>query len=129
MIDAYNDVENVENVDAVNVSRTSFGAHFDRSRDEFWLAESLKKMGEENCPGDEDEFEELKNDVEDLVADAYEEEYKDAFERVKAVTKASVSMPKKDRIISGELGPRELKGVCFQLSNEDRLIWKKEGKS
>lgn len=129
LIDAYNDVENVENVDAVNVSRTSFGAHFDRSRDEFWLAESVKKMGEENCPGDEDEFEELKNDVEDLVADAYEEEYKDAFERVKAVTKASASMPKKDRIISGELGPRELKGVCFQLSNEDRLIWKKEGKS
>jgi hypothetical protein len=45
------------------------------------------------------------------------------------VTKASSSMPKKDRIISGELGSRELKGVCFQLSNENRLIWKKEGKS
>ena len=129
LLDAYNDVKGVEKVDAVNVSDTTFGSHFGRSRDEFWLAESVKKMGEENCPGDEDEFEELKDDVEGHVADTYEEEYNDAFERVKAVTKASASMPKKDRIISGELGSRELKGVCFQLSNEDRLIWKKEGKS
>ena len=86
-------------------------------------------MGEENCPGDEDEFEELKDDMEGHVADTYEGDYKDAYERVKAVTKTASTMPKKDRIISGELGPRELKGVCYQLSNEDRLIWKKEGKS
>ena len=129
LMDAYNDVKGVEKVDTVNVACTTFGPHFGRSRDEFWLAESVKKMGEENCPGDEDEFEELKDDMEGHVADTYEEEYKDAYERVKAVTKASSSMPKKDRIISGELGPRELKGVCFQLSNENRLIWKKEGKS
>lgn len=129
LMDAYNDVKGVEKVDTVNVMCTTFGPHFGRSRDEFWLAESVKKMGEENCPGDEDEFEELKDDVEGHVADTYEEEYKDAYERVKAVTKASSSMPKKDRIISGELGARELKGVCFQLSNENRLIWKKEGKS
>ena len=129
LMDAYNDVEGEEVVDTENVSDSSFGAHFGRSRDEFWLAESVKKMGEENCPGDEDEFEELKDDMEGHVADTYEGDYKDAYERVKAVTKTASTMPKKDRIISGELGPRELKGVCYQLSNEDRLIWKKEGKS
>ena len=37
---------------------------------------------------------ELKDDVEGHVADTYEEDYKDAYERVKAVTKASASVLK-----------------------------------
>lgn len=130
LLDAYNDVNDISGVDEGNVGSTKFGRHFDRSREEFWLAESVKKMSEENCPGDIDEFEELKDDMEGHVADTYEEDYDDAYERLKAVTDKSTSMPlKTNRIISGELGPRERKGVCYQLSNEDRLVWKKEEKS
>ena len=55
----------------------------------------------------------------------YEEEYDNAYCRLKAVTDKATSFVKKERIISGELGSPELKGICFQLSNEDRLVWKK----
>ncbi len=126
LLAAYNDVDGVSGIDEESVKSSEFAGHYNRSRDEFWLAESVKKMDEENSPGDKDEFEELKDDMEDYVADTYEQTYKDANQRMRAVTDKSTSMPKKDRIISSELGVRELKGVCFQLSNEDRLIWKDE---
>lgn len=126
LLDAYNDVDGVTGINEETVKSSEFAGHYNRARDEFWLAESVKKMEEENRPGDTDEFEELKDDMEDFVADTYEQKYNDANQRMRAVTDKSTSMPKKDRIISSELGARELKGVCFQLSNEDRLIWKDE---
>lgn len=127
LIDAYNDVEGSATVSSENVGESCFANHFGRSREQFWLAESIRKMSEENCPGDIDEFKELESDVKDHVADVYESQHKDAYEKVKAVTNQATTMPKKEnRIISGELGSRELKGVCFQLSNNDELVWKKK---
>lgn len=125
LIDAYNDVKD-DGVTPENVEESAFGKHYKRSRDEFWLAESVRKMGVENCPGDIDEFQELEEDMMHHVADKYEDVYENAYKKLKAVTDKSTSFPKKERIISGELGPAELKGVCFQLSNEDRLIWKEK---
>ena len=127
LLDAYNDFETDEFINTDNVDSSRHAKHFSRSREEFWLAESVRKMSEENCPGDRDEYEELLNDMLHHVADTHEEDYKNAFERVKAVTAKATSLQKKDnRIISGELSSGELKGVCFQLSNEDKLIWKSE---
>lgn len=125
LIDAYNDVKK-EGITMENVTSSSYGSHYGRSREEFWLAEGVRKMSEENCPGEDDEFAELANDMYHHVADTYEDEYENAYKRLKAVTNKSLSFPKKDRIISGELGAAELKGVCFQLSNEDKLIWKEK---
>ncbi len=124
LINAYNDV-NSEDLSIDNVEKSEYGEHYKRSREEFWLAESVKKMSQENCPGDLDEFAELEDDMYGYVVDTYEEKHDNAFRKVKAVTGIASNFPRKERVISGELGARELKGVCFQLSNEDRLIWKK----
>lgn len=130
IIDAYNDVNGTNEINTDNVTDTNFSNHFERSRDEFWMAESVKKMSEENCPGDCDEFNELKDDMYDHVADTYEEDHENAFKKLKEVTGKAASLPiREQRIISGELSSRELKGVCFHLSNENRLIWKKDKRS
>lgn len=127
LVDAYNDFKGCDDLTPDNVGLSEFAKHLEMSRDEFWMAESVRKMSEENCPGDTDEFAELERDMLHHVIDTYEDDYSNALDRVKAVTKQSTSMPKKEnRIISGELGPGELKGVCFQLSNEDELVWKKK---
>lgn len=126
LIDAYNDVERTELITSKNVSESKYSKHFIRSREEFWLAESVKKMSEENCPGDNDEFSELEDDMYRHIADTYEDVYENAYKRVKAVTDKATSFVRKERIISGELGSSELKGVCFQLSNENKLIWKEK---
>ena len=125
LIDAYNDV-NDDGITTENVEASVYGKHYNRSREEFWLAESVRKMSEENCPGDNNEFAELEDDMYRHVADTYEDFHENAFKKVKAVTDKSLSFRTKERIITGELGSSELKGVCFQLSNEDRLIWKEK---
>ena len=125
LLEAYTDANGNFVISKENVISSKFQAHFKRSREEFWLAESIKKMSVENCPGDCDDFNELMNDMYYHVADIYEEEYDNAYCRLKAVTDKATSFVKKERIISGELGSPELKGICFQLSNEDRLVWKK----
>lgn len=130
LLDAYNDVDEVSGINKDNVLDSAYGKHYEYARDQFWLAESIKKMSEENCPGDIDEFGELKDDMDAHVQDAYSEDYENAFKCVKAVTDKATSMPlKANRIISGELGTRERKGLCYHLSNENRLIWKKEENS
>lgn len=125
LLEAYTDANGNFVISKENVRLSKYQSHFKRSREEFWLAESIKKMSVENCPGDCDDFNELMNDMYYHVADIYEEEYDNAYCRLKAVTDKATSFVKKERIISGELGSPELKGICFQLSNEDRLVWKK----
>ena len=130
LLDAYNDVEGFSSISQSNVDLSEYSKHFNRSRDEFWLAESVKKMSEENNPGDNDEFEDIKDEMEGHVADTYEDNYENSLRRVKAVTDKSATMPiKTDWVVSSQLGARAMKGICYQLSNEDRLIWKEEGKS
>ena len=127
LMDAYSDVDSTETITIENVDGSAFSRHFRDARDQFWMAESIKKLSEENSPGDTDEFREFEKDVRQHVADVYESEYKNAYERVKVVTKEATTMPKREnRVISGEIGGGELRGVCYQLSNKDELIWKKE---
>lgn len=127
LIVAYNDAEGTGTIYGDNVKTSRYGKHFERSRDQFWLAESVKKMSDENCPGDRDEFMELESDMMHHIADCYEDDYENAYNRVKSVTDKATTLPiKENRIISGELSSGELKGVCFHLSNKDMLIWKEE---
>ncbi len=127
LMDAYNDVEGGDAITPENIGDTTYSRHFGFSRDEFWMAESVKKMSVENTPGDKDEFKELEKDMLHHVNDTYETAQANGYERMKAVTDKATSMPKKEnRVISGELGAGELKGVCYQLSNKDELVWKKK---
>ena len=126
LLDAYNDADTIKSVDTKNVVQSRFASHFSRARDCYWIAESLRKMSEENSPGDTDEFGELKKDMYLHVSDIYEEDYSNALLRNKEVIKEAKNfLPKSDRIISGEIGPGEKMGLCYHLSNDNKLIWKK----
>lgn len=126
LVDAYNSVNENSEITTENISSTSFRSHFSRARDCYWLAESLRKMSMENTPGDEDEFEEFKADMEFHVADTYEQEFSNGLERNRAVIADSKTFsPKADRIISGEISSGEKIGACYHLSNDNKLIWVK----
>lgn len=125
LVDAYNDSEEAKSITIENVSHSSYAHHFDRARNCFWISESLRKMSEENAPGDTDEFGEFKKDMEYHVADTYEDFFPNALARNKAVIKeATTFSPKADRVISGEISSGEKIGVCYHLSNDNKLIWK-----
>jgi hypothetical protein len=127
LMDAYNDEHKSDNLTIDSLDGTKYNGHFHRSRDQFWIAESVRKLSEEIRPGDVNEFCDLEDDMIHHIADKHEEEYDNAFLHVKAVTDKATSLSiKSQSLISGYLGSGALKGVCFQLSNEDRLIWKEK---
>ena len=63
LLEAYTDANGNFVISKENVRLSKYQSHFKRSREEFWLAESIKKMSVENCPGDCDDFNELMNDM------------------------------------------------------------------
>lgn len=125
LLDAYNDEYESGDLIIDGLDGTKYNGHFLRSRDQFWMAESVKKLSEEIRPGDVDEFCDLEDDMIHHIADTHEEKYDNAFLHVKTVTDKATSLSiKSQSLISGYLGSGALKGICFQLSNEDILIWK-----
>ncbi len=123
LLDAYSESLSSE-IALSNIVGTKYESHFSRARDSFWKAESLRKMSEENTPGERDEFDEFKRDMHMHVADVYEDEYENGIKRNRAVLDCAKTMlPKQNRIIYGEIGPIERMGTCYHLSNDNKLIW------
>lgn len=124
LLDAYSESGEIDGLQSVANSR--FSDHFTRARKTFWIAESLRKISEDNSPGETDEFADFMEDMELHVADVYEEDYSSGLERNKdVIAEAKKYIPKASYIISGQIGAGEKIGVCYHLSNNNKLIWVK----
>lgn len=66
----------------------------------------------------------MKDSIERYVSDDYYNDYDDAFKKLIAVTKAASMYNLKNMLISHLVDSNVKKGICYHLSNEDRLIWK-----
>lgn len=124
LLNAYNEIEPYTSLE--NIDTSKFADHYARARKTFWKAESLRKISEDNSPGETDEFAEFMDDMELHVADVYEDDYENGLERnKKVISEAKKYTPKRARIISEEISSGEKMGVCYHLSNNNRLIWVK----
>lgn len=123
LLDAYNEKRPCI-LTSESVLTSEYQKHFKRARDTFWLAESVRKISEDNSPGDSDEFAELKSDMFFQVADVYDEPHDSGLDKNREVlSEAKKFIPKTDRIISGEISAGEKVGVCYHLSNDNILKW------
>ena len=130
LVDAYSDA-NKSSITQINLNDENmamYKAHFTASREQFYLAESAAMIGKEICSGGNDEYSEIKDNIEEHVIDEYYSQYHtDGFEKVKAVTKsASQYQVEEMNSVKPIISSRVLKGMCFQLSNENKLIWVKK---
>lgn len=106
LLDAYSESGEIDGLQSVANSR--FSDHFTRARKTFWIAESLRKISEDNSPGETDEFADFMEDMELHVADVYEEDYSSGLERNKdVIAEAKKYIPKASYIISGQIGAGE----------------------
>jgi len=95
--------------------------HFNRSREAFYHSESLRVFVRDKTePGT---FESLQDEVCDAVADTCDSDYGDGFARVVAVTDKAQILNLDAHPLSPSTLPRDLKGICHQLANDDRLDW------
>ena len=97
--------------------------HLQRQRECFYYAESLRNFARDSVPVGT--FEELQGEVHAGVVDVAELSHTDSFDRVNAVTSAAINMHLTANPLIQVAKAQDRKGICHQLANEDRLIWKK----
>jgi len=97
--------------------------HFDRSREDFYRADSLRVFSRATVPAGT--FESLQDEVYRGVVDIAESAHKDGFERVKETVKAARNLPIHSHALVSVLTHDDKSGICHQLANSDKLIWVK----
>ncbi|MEU4494195.1 ABC-three component system protein [Streptomyces sp. NPDC023998] len=113
-----NSLEEVPNVEVAE-------EHLKRQRVAFYAAEALRVFARDaTTPA---YFEQVKQDVYDIVVEVAECSYPDGWERHGAVMTAAGAVQLTPTVLAPFVQPRARKGVCHHLANEDRLTWCREG--
>lgn len=114
-------------IDDTNINENPLmGKHLTRSREKFYAAEEVRIASRMSSTPESDDFEELKKAITNFVGDEYDSnEYKDGFEKVKAVVhRAEQYKPETSSLIYCCINSNVQGGVCHHLSNEGKMIWK-----
>lgn len=95
--------------------------HFQRQREAFYHAESLRVFARDSVPTGT--FEALQDDIFDGVVDTHDAAHVDGYEKVCAVTKAARDVQITANALISCTKPKDRDGICHQLVNEERLQW------
>lgn len=129
---AYADAESVSCIDREDLEvipeYAKYKRNFERSRRDFYSAETIKESSKEILKiNEKDGFDLVKGEVYDGVADVWElYESDDGFNRMlKVMAKASdvhLSANTQRRLLNW-IGPAEKKGICHILVGDNKLWW------
>ncbi len=122
--EAYADHKNIDTKNLDIDDHPELKKHFQRQREYFYSAESLRSFARDSVP--HGTFEELQEDMLDGVIDAAENDYMDGFERVKNVMRESRGTSLDANGLFQAIRVKDRYGVCHQLANADKLIWVKK---
>lgn len=106
-----------------DLTHQDLGAHFARSRQEFYSAESLREFSRDSVPAGT--FESLLDDVHSGVVDVEQAQHVDAVERVLAVVKQAKALHITSNALIKVTRPADQGGMCHQLANDFRLRWRR----
>lgn len=96
-------------------------AHFQRQRESFYAAESLRLHARDAVPPGT--FETLQDDVHSGVIEIAEADHATSMERLTQVLQASTQIDLSSHALTTISQTDDRKGICHQLANEDRLTW------
>ncbi|ROR96633.1 hypothetical protein EDD28_1219 [Salana multivorans] len=96
-------------------------AHFQRQRESFYAAESLRLHARDAVPPGT--FEALQDDVHSGVIEIAEADHATSMTRLTQVLQASTQIDLSAHALTTISRTDDRKGICHQLANEDRLTW------
>lgn len=96
---------------------------FLRQRERFYHAESLRNFSRDNVPNGT--FEELQDEIFQGIIDTYHCSYSDALERMRSTLAHSGKLSISSNLLSNITKIQDKQGICHQLANDDKLVWKK----
>lgn len=105
-----------------DIENSKYDRHLKTARKSFHMAETLRNFSRDNLP--EDTYEDFQDDIYEGIINTVEDDYENAFKKVKATENESTriaidSYPIKEN----KCKTIERKGVCHQLVNDDRISW------
>ncbi len=122
LLDAYSDnLGRAFAAPADLASESPIADHFNRSRESFYSAESLRNFSRDTLP--EGAYDSLKDEFYDGLIDTAEANHTDGLERVRRTCDAARALQVAGHALAGTLSVRDRAGVCHQLANDDRLTW------
>jgi hypothetical protein len=126
MLDAYGDHlgATVDTPTDLSASNPPLRRHFDRQRELFYCAESLKSYSRDTLP--EGAYKGLQDEVYDGVFEVCEKPHPSGYERMREVVQAAGALPIAGHALATVAKNRDKQGVCHQLANEDRVTWVKK---
>lgn len=124
LFEAYGDSINkeIKSYDELSVN-PEFKEDFLRQRERFYHAESLRNFSRDIVPNGT--FEELQDEIFQGTIDICNSSYPDALERMRSTLAHSSKLSTSSNLLSNITKVQDKQGICHQLANEDKLIWKK----
>ena len=105
-------------------SQPRLARHFQRQRESFYSAESLRLHARDAVPPGT--FEALQDDVHSGVIEIADADHATSMDRLTEVLQASTQIDLTAHALTTISRTDDRKGICHQLANEDRLTWKRD---
>jgi hypothetical protein len=97
--------------------------HFNRSREIFYHAESLRNFRDSIDPG---AFDAIRDEIYHGTVDMYEMEYPDGLTRVRSTVSHAGTLTPNCNALCVRVQTKDKQGFCHHLANEDRFTWVKK---
>jgi hypothetical protein len=95
--------------------------HFQRARESFYCAEALRSFSRDTLPPGA--FDNLRDQIHDGVIDTAEAEHACGLTRLNATVEHATKLDITSSALLGRVEPKDRRGICHQLANDDRLTW------
>ncbi len=114
--------------DDVHFLKRVYRENFAEQRVNYYAAVRITRIIRECFIDDADELDRWLNESSDYISDTRRDDYTDGYERLKAVLKMVVNCRTTSAVDQcGRLiGPKERKGACHLLVNQERFVWVNE---
>lgn len=123
LFNAYSEHLGVERITADSLmAHPSLKTHYNRQRELFYSAESLRNFARDRTPPRT--FESLQEDIYHGVIDVCEATHDDSLARLRSTVTAAAQTDISGNGLNSVTGVRDKQGICHQLANIDRLTWK-----
>ncbi len=122
LFEAYSDHTKSE-VTHLESLRSDLIDHYHRQRETFYHAEALRNFSRDTVPPGT--FEQLQDEVHAGVIDIEGLLHADGYARLNEILKSATQLQMTSNALMSVVKIQDRKGICHQLSNEDRLRWRK----
>lgn len=124
---SYSDESKVEykNTDDLK-SYSNYQNHFNRTRINFHYAEQLRNFYRDSLPINT--FQDFQDEIYNGIIDTVEESHDNAFKKIKASEQLASTLQLSSNPLTTVSIVNDRKGICHQLVNDKKIIWKDESK-